>query len=41
MFLVPYHILITCIYMCNSDGSESEGDTFEPSTVKTVKSPVK
>ena len=41
MFLVQYYILITCIYMHNGDGSESECDTFEPPTVKTVKSPVK
>ena len=28
--------LITCIYMHKSSDSESEGDTFEPCTVKTT-----
>lgn len=36
MFLVQYYILITRIYMHNSNGSESECDTFEPPTVKVT-----
>ena len=41
VFLAQYYILITRIYMHNINVCESECDTFEPLTVKTVKSPVK